>query len=167
MVPYAQEIIKTARGYLSPRLIERPSGSNDGRELRAALANTQFVPGQPWCYYFALACLIDVFGDRHKLPDSVAFTGSCQLAANHAAKLGKLSEWAATGAIFLLPNEQGHFHHAGIVQAVSVQSNNVTKIITVEGNTNNDGSVNGFGVFGHVRNEKDVKYIIWDMSDLP
>lgn len=156
MVRNANSIINTARYYQMLR--EDPPGSNDGAKLRSALAATPFEPGQPWCYYFALACVIRGFLGVENIPPSVLVTGSCQAAADHAAALGKLSEFPATGSIFLLKNVEGHFHHAGLVTSVDESD---ALVNTIEGNTNHDGSTEGYGVFWHTRKFALLRFIIW------
>lgn len=157
MEPQAEQIIKRAAWDLNLR--EMPWGSNNGGRLREVLKETEFKPGDPWCMYWVVAVMIDVFKGKNNLPQSVLYTGSCQAAAEHAAELNKLSRSAATGCIFVLMNTAGHFHHAGFVTAVDVYNG---IIHTIEGNTNDNGSTEGYGVFYHKRNMSPlIRYIIW------
>jgi len=156
MVDNAAKVLIAANSHVGLR--EEPRGSNDGPDLRRVLKATPFQPGESWCFYFALACLIEAFGGKEHIPSSVLFTGSCQLAAEHAAKLGKLSDASAIGSIFVLHNAAGHFHHAGIVCSKPYRD---AVINTIEGNTNNNGSANGDGVYRRGRPLAMLKFIIW------
>lgn len=152
----AQKIIKTAYGWLGVE--EVPRGSNAGKLLEHILRKTPFKPGEKWCFYFCLAVLQDALEKDGGLPFAVLSTGSCQLAAEHALNFGCLSPYPATGCIFVLHDEAGHYHHSGIVVDVDKTEKFVT---TVEGNTNVDGSTNGYGVFKRVRSVANLKFIIW------
>jgi hypothetical protein len=156
MVRNATEIIVVAHRHIGLR--EQPLGSNDGPQLRKALAKTPFQPGQAWCYYFALACLIEAFGDVSLLPPSVLVTGSCQNAADHAREHGALVPYPAVGSIFLLHDASGHYHHAGIISGLTTPRGTRP---TIEGNSNTDGSTEGYEVVAHERGMSGLSYIVW------
>lgn len=156
MVPRARKIIAEATRLIG--LEEEPRGSNDGPNLRKALADTHFKPGDRWCMYFCVHCLHKGFEGAGSIPAWLPETGSCQAAAIAAHSWDKLSEFPATGSIFVLPNEEGVFHHAGIVTEVDEE---LGVIKTIEGNTNLNGSANGYGVFRRTRKINKQKYIIW------
>ena len=163
MLPGAQIIVSHARTAIYPRIMEVPTGSNDGPALRRFLANTGFQPGDSYCMFFALACLLAYFRDPHQLPESVGYSGSCQMQYEHAKSVNHISEYAATGAIFLLANNAGHYHHAGIVTGVikPTMLRPYPVVQTVEGNTGSHPGLPAVGCYERERKESDLEYIIW------
>lgn len=157
MVPNAHGITKFAIDAIG--IEEVPRGSNDGKALRALLARTRFEPGQAWCMFFAIACLTDTLPDNTALPGWLNSNGSCHDAAMTARSWGRLSKDAATGCIMLLKGGPRGWHHAGIVIATR---DGGREVHTVEGNTNSDGSVNGYTVCRHVRKAEACDFIIWE-----
>jgi hypothetical protein len=145
--------IKEAKAHIGLR--EDPKGSNDGRALRSYLKGTNFEPGQAWCLYFAETAVKNAWPKGSPLPTQILWTGSTEQLRAHAAKLGKLiptSQGVSKGSIMLLLKPSGVAHHAGIVVGEGAEPGT---IYTIEGNTNGDGSSEGFEVLLKTRHISD------------
>ena len=137
---------------------ESPLGSNDGPELRKVLRLTQWQAGEAYCYFGALACVVEGFGGIEAVPVWLDRGGRCSVAYRTAYKAGKISAFAATGAIALFKGgETGHYH-AGIVAGAAETTGYIQ---TVEFNSNAMKSPEGIGVFQHERHESEADYIIF------
>lgn len=156
MVPHAQEIIQWAKDRIGTK--EQPIGSNDGADLRTMLSTTAFRKGDAWCMFFAEAAVKAGFIGTADFPRHIALDGSCHSAAILAARSGQLSEYPATGCIALFRGGQRGWHHAGIVIEVYESAGLLT---TIEGNTNTNGSVEGYEVCSHTRRRTQADFIIW------
>jgi len=122
---------------------ESPRNSNKGRWVEALQRIGETDPGQPWCACFVMAVLdIDYQGKSPLLT-----TASCEQIYEAAKANGWLTRDPQPGDIFLEINASGAAHHTGIVE-------NVADGIfhEISGNTNDDGSREGYGVF-----EKDLR----------
>jgi hypothetical protein len=65
------------------------------------------------------------------------------------------------GDIFVIPSSGGSsWVHTGIVTAIL----NEQEIETIEGNTNDDGSANGDGVYTRIRNIANLGFIRWERA---
>ena len=137
---------------------ERPRGSNAGTALEGMLRNTNFKPGDPWCMFFCEAAIKQAFHPDLPMPPWIVHTGSCADQYRQASMTGKTTFWPATGCIVLFRGGPRGFHHAGIVQEVL---ENGASFRTVEGNTNADGSVEGYAVCEHEHVRKDQVFVIW------
>jgi hypothetical protein len=150
----ADATIKEAKAHIGLR--EDPIGSNDGRALRNYLSGTDFQPGQAWCLYFAETAVKNAWPKGSSLPTQILWTGSTESLRAHAAKLGKLiptTQGISKGSIMLLLKPSGVAHHAGIVVGEGAEPGT---IYTIEGNTNNDGSVEGYEVLLKTRHISDL-----------
>jgi len=96
-------------------------------------------------------------------------TGSCDALARAARAHGVLRDEPYVGDIFLLYSQlRRRFIHTGIVVGVldeeRVQERDVHVCVTVEGNTNEDGSVHGHATLRMVRTFREAdghKFIRW------
>jgi hypothetical protein len=126
---------------------EKPEGSNDGPEVSQYLASVGIRSPAPWCMSFVYwahsttAKANDTVNPLYK-------TGGC-LMQWQKTKCKKVSiadaianpELVTPGAIFIIDHGSGK-GHTGFVRKIE---NGI--IHTVEGNTNDNGSRNGIGVF--------------------
>lgn len=171
MVPLGDKVIEVANETLRNGLAEVPKGSNDGHELRAFLGGTAFSPGEYWCLYFAIACVHKAFERAGVHLDKYWIGkvrhGGCDLLAQQARAMKpcEIGPNFSTGAIYLLwkddPSKPGgkDFYHAGI--ATHLGTDGSGEFTGIEGNTNLDGSRNGYGVFQHTRHLRNAMFVHW------
>ena len=96
-------------------------------------------------------------------------TGSCDALARAARANGVLRDEPYVGDVFLLYSRtRGRFIHTGIVVGVQeeerVHERDVHVCVTVEGNTNNDGSSDGHTTLRKVRTFREAdghKFVRW------
>ncbi|WP_222877392.1 CHAP domain-containing protein [Terrihabitans soli] len=133
-------------------VMEKPLGSNGGPEVDQYLKSVGLGTGFFWCMAFVNWCIQKAGADLGK---TVKFprTGGCVKAWNDAVAGGPKSAVLTAadartspgkvkpGAVFILSYGKG-LGHTGFVR-----SNAGGALITVEGNTNQDGSRSGLGVF--------------------
>jgi CHAP domain-containing protein len=131
--------------------VEQPVGSNRGPEVDAYIRATGLDPTTdsfPWCVCFLYWCFgqaAQVKSMTNPLPKTAGVISLWNLGRNSAGHVVRASEANAQtvkpGMIFLLDTGGGK-GHAGLVVEVSGD-----QIVTIEGNTNQGGSREGFGVF--------------------
>lgn len=123
---------------------ENPTNSNAGPYVERVLERTGLGKGLPWCAAWVADVGVIALGDRWPLPK----TASCAMLGEAAAKAGILHDKPEVGDVFLLYySSLGRFAHTGIVTAVNADGT----IGTLEGNTNDGGSRDGWGVFRRTR----------------
>lgn len=120
---------------------EEPRGSNSGAEVERVqrLAGTE--KGAPWCASIWTAYLIDSGVDRAALPELAA---SVHGWGEWAAGKGRILDKPARGCAGLI------YHSASTGHLVTIASVGRGTVETISGNTNNDGSREGYGVFRKV-----------------
>lgn len=119
-------------------------GNNAGPYVTRVLKRTGLSAGNPWC----AAWIADVgriaFDSRWPLP----LTASCWQLGDFAYRKGALAETPEVGDVFLLHYPSlNRFAHTGLVTEVLPDG----RIRTLEGNTNDGGSREGWGVFRRTR----------------
>lgn len=134
-------VIAEAKRYVG--VMEKPLGSNRGLEVDYWLKEAGVPLGLPWCAAFMGQVGRQALGARWPLP--------------RTALVGALHQWAVLrnvcnstpqpGDLFLMWEPDG-FHHTGLVTAVDADG---AHYATIEGNTNDDGSREGVGVFARRR----------------
>ncbi len=145
---------------------EQPLGSNSGplvRHFQAAttLARTQ-PTGWPWCAAFDAFIMQELWRELGiQLPNPWPATASCDELLYWARKQGILFNSPEAFDFFLAMKSAGDATHTGLVMDVQSDSD----IETIEGNTNNDGSREGIGVFtfvgGNAKHEANRTYVRW------
>ncbi|HJQ20550.1 MAG TPA: hypothetical protein VJ867_09400 [Gemmatimonadaceae bacterium] len=139
-------------------------GDNRGQMVEMFLREVRQPPGEPWC-----AAFVHHVGYWSHFDASVRASSWPLPATASCAELGKyalvrriLVKDAQPGDVFLLFSKVlGRFHHAGIVVSVDARypvigpgtpdTDGLWVCTTVEGNTNDDGSVNGNATLRKVR----------------
>jgi hypothetical protein len=122
---------------------EVPPHLNRGPEIDGWLKRVGSPRGSPWCAAFAWSMGDDVLDDDWP----VVKTGSCQAIYDWAKKAGALMTEPKPGDLFLMYHpELSRYAHVGYVRTVRSD-----ELDTVEGNTNTDGSREGWGVFARTR----------------
>jgi hypothetical protein len=135
----ARLALQLALGYVGER--ERPKGSNRGPFVEECLRRTGLGGGHPWCMAFVFRCVEDAARDQGvKVP--MPNTASCSALYRWAQQHGRLVAVPEPGDIFLcIGGERGHYHTGFVAGAVKDG-----RFPTVEGNSNDDGSAEGYEV---------------------
>ncbi len=121
---------------------EQPLGSNRGPMIDRFLRRSGADPGNPWCMAFVYYC-VDEAAKAQEAGNPLLKTASCSALFRWAKENDRLVARPETGDIFLcIGGDTGHFH-TGFV-AGPIQTND--RFITIEGNSNEDGSANGIEV---------------------
>ena len=143
-------VLRLARSYLWVR----EHGNNKGEAVAEFLQVTGLGEGYPWCAAFVAKIGRDAFGKDWPLPP----VAGCASLGDAAARKEMLYKVPAPGAVFLLysPTKK-RFHHTGFVDHSTTNG-----WATIEGNTNEDGSAEGIGVFERERDfEERDRFIYW------
>ena len=149
--------------------VQETEGSNDGPVLTAirACLMPAGTPPCSWCALFVAWALCRAYGPvsqidyRRWLREALDFEGpggipskaapwyveSCQSWWEYAMATRIIVDHPQPGDLFILLNADRHAHHMGFVTATNPES----EFETIEGNTNQGGSVNGDGVYRRTR----------------
>lgn len=135
--------LQIARGLIGVE--EHPRGSNRGSEVDKFLNRAGVPPGNPWCMAFVYTCVDDAakqLGIANPMA-AIEDKGSCSAVFHWAKTHNKLVSSPIPGDIFLcVGGESGHYHTGFVAGAVDADSH----FATLEGNSNNDGSAEGYAV---------------------
>lgn len=124
---------------------EEPAGSNAGQAVEAFLKVTGLGQGYPWCAAFVAYVGHTLHGDRWPLP----LTASCAVLGEAARKQKLRYLKPKAGDIFLLyVPKLKRFAHTGFVLGPGAKPGTW---VTIEGNTNDGGNREGWGVFERTR----------------
>jgi hypothetical protein len=139
---------------------EVPRGSNRGPRVEAMLATTGLGPGYPWCAAAVATWGREALGTAWPLP----LTADCDVLLSFAQRRGILRTSPAVGDVFLIlsADDDDDARHTGVVTAVDSSG----EIATVEGNTNDNGSAEGYGVFARRRGGHAVRIVYARWADL-
>ncbi len=135
---------------------EIPRGSNRGARVEAMLATTGLGGGYPWCAAAVATWGIEALGKAWPVPH----TADCDAMLSWARRKGVLKRSdAQPGDIFLVlnPHNSNDAIHTGIV----VQELANGQVLTWEGNTNDDGSREGYKVCQRRRTTSNLVYVRW------
>jgi hypothetical protein len=134
----------------------REDGKNSGLRVRAYQRATWLEPGPwPWCAAFVSWCLMQAIGPQTKHEGK----WRCRDARAYGWE-----DWAAKRGITMLDETADllpgdiitfDFSHIGIVESDEGQ-----KVVTIEGNTNAEGSREGDGVYRKVRARHLIRKVI-------
>lgn len=137
-------IIAIAKGYIGQQEVQ-PNLSFKDPSFLAKMKARGWQVGQPWCSYFAKQCWVEGYADSLALLSKVkglGTGGAINTLENYTEdKTFPVSMVPVPGAIVIFREGNGTNGHAGIVTAVSGDT-----FLTIEGNTNNDGSREGYEV---------------------
>lgn len=160
----SNEIIAEAKRYLG--VVEQPKNSNRGLCIDYWVREAGLDPagGFPWCAAFVGQVGRQTLGYRWPAPRTA---GVMTLVAWAATRPGLLVQAPSVGDLFVLwSTELNRFAHVGFVADVTHSGNPVSfGIDTIEGNTNDGGSRDGFGVFARHRvvHPRD-RFIHWEAA---
>lgn len=151
----------------------REDGPNSGERIWWYQESTITSPGDwPWCAAFVSKCLqLAIAYDGKPAPDQHK-DRSLQSWRCKSARAYDWETWAAARGLQILdetaPLRPGDivtfdFSHIGIVEAESGPN----KVITIEGNTNADGSREGDGVYRRTRKRSLIRRVIRLPDEVP
>lgn len=131
---------------------EVPKGSNGGPQVTQYLQSVGLNAGYPWCMAFVYWCVNKAANDM-LLPNPMIKTAGVmmQWTLSKLRKLPKTSKGVMPGDIFIMIFSHGT-GHTGFVEKIS---NGI--IYTIEGNTNEDGSREGYEV---ARRQRPVSSVV-------
>lgn len=136
--------------------VREDGGPNRGPEVDVYLRAVGLDPARdsyPWCAAFVFWCYQRAAGNL-KAPLTLPRTASVRKLLE--ASTGQRTQFPQRGAIFVQDHGSGR-GHCGLVLDVGGRT-----IVTVEGNTNDDGSREGIGVFLRTRHNHDVTtYLVY------
>nr|WP_143838583.1 CHAP domain-containing protein [Nitrospira cf. moscoviensis SBR1015] len=126
---------------------EQPHGSNAGQAVEAFQRVTGNRPPDPWCASFIAYCGRAAFGQDWPVP----MTASCQALHDWAMRENRITTMPDSGDLYLLYYPSlTRMAHIAIIEHVRPDGS----LQTIEGNTNDGGSRDGFGVFRRTRKPK-------------
>ncbi len=125
---------------------EVPRGSNDGPEVSQYLRAVGLEPGYAWCMAFVYWA-VGKAAAQAGVQNPLIKTGGVAVQMNKTTlpKLSVNSKAIAPGDVFIMEFKSG-FGHTGFVKEIKGDS-----ITTIEGNTNSDGSREGYEVASRTR----------------
>ncbi len=135
----AQKVLNVARGEVGYR-----EGDNNHQKYSPAVPGLEWSQNMAWCQTFQSWIF-----RQADVASLAPVTAGCAEATSWYKNKGRFSSYPAIGAmVFYGPNGGSH---VGIVYKYDA-----TNIYTVEGNTNDDGSAEGNGVYYKVRARSDA-----------
>jgi hypothetical protein len=154
----AKEIAFFQRG-----IKEQPLGSNSGPEVDQYLSSVNVPSGNAWCMAFVYWCYRQAALDLGQI-NPAHQSGSCTTVYNWAVANSKIVTEPQAGDIFLVKDSAGTgCLHTGII--IRVMSSGLT---TIEGNTTDNGSAEGTGVFYRTRSKHNLYFVrLPDLGKLP
>ena len=153
-------LVEVAKGEIGVR--EHPKGSNRGAKVdRYQSADSLAGVGYAWCGSFNAWC-IRATEDDLKVDIPYNYSASCDQILSWARSNGVIYETPEVGDVMLVMNLRNRRDsiHTGIVVKVTGNS-----FQSIEGNTNNDGGREGYGVIKHTRQNGD-RYLFARPADL-
>ena len=127
---------------------EIPRGSNWGPDVKKYLNSVGINFPAPWCMAFVYWCFSQA-AERMAVKNQLVKTGGVMQHWNKAPKFRVVHP--QPGDIFIMDYGKG-LGHTGIVVKVNADS-----VETIEGNTNDEGSREGFEVCTRVRSKSRIK----------
>ena len=141
-------LVAAANAFLG---VSEQGGDNRGPMVERFLRGVNLPPGQPWCAAFVHHVghwsHYDHGSRRSSWP--LPATGSCETLARAARAAGLLRSEPNVGDVFLLYSRvRRRFFHTGIIVDLfgeeRAHERDFHVCVTIEGNTNDDGSANGY-----------------------
>jgi hypothetical protein len=157
-------IVAVARQHTKQHPVE-VGGDNRGPWVRTYMDGNE---GEEWKWcagfcFFVIEQACDILGQQ--LPMSKSFTvdvivdrakGAGQFLSEQQARSAQGKAKIVPGSLFVVRASASHWSHVGIVTQASKDS-----FGTCEGNTNDDGSSNGFEAVERVRGYSGKDFVIW------
>lgn len=120
---------------------EIPKGSNSGPQVDTYLRSVGLKPGNPWCMAFVFWC-VDAAAKQLEISNPLIKTGGVLRQYNETTlrKLPGRSTAIKPGDIFIMKFSKGTGHTGFVTSVIG------GLVHTIEGNTNDDGSREGYEV---------------------
>ncbi len=154
-----KDLVKKALDFAAMQVGVREQNNNSGPQVDKYLASVGLSPHNPWCAAFVYYC-IDKAAIMAREDNPYIKSGGCAVVNSWARNRGILYDNPQPGDTFLKYGYVGktfRAHHTGFVTDV-----NGAVFSTREGNSNNLGSREGFGVFNLKRtNSSKYKFVRW------
>jgi len=161
LLPFNLCTLSYARDYIG---IEELGGDNKGPAVEIFQRSAAIPAGSPWCAAFVNFCaeMASALKNEWSPLEQVKREGYVQDYYTWATGHGKLVEWdqAAPGDLFLLyfPSKN-RYAHIGFVDYVDYDR---MEYATIEGNSNKEGSREGYEVVTKIRPIEDkMRFIRW------
>lgn len=122
---------------------EIPKGSNAGPEVEIYLKSVGLTKGYSWCMAFVYWCVLEA-SKKTGIPNPLKKTAGVLSQWNNRPELRRRNP--EPGFVFIMDYGKG-LGHTGFVEKVLPGG----KIQTIEGNTNADGSREGYAVCRRIR----------------
>ncbi len=129
---------------------EIPKGSNSGPEVEIYLKSVGLGKGYSWCMAFVYWCVKQAVNIDPKAVNPLKKTAGVLDQWNNKPELRITTP--ILGCVFIMDFGKG-LGHTGFVEKILANG----KIQTIEGNTNNDGSREGYAVCRRIRTVKECK----------
>jgi hypothetical protein len=124
-------------------------GQNCGPFVRFYMEGKEGVD-YPWCAGFVSTVILQAFKAINKIPTNFKYQMSTNQMLHDAKTYGTLVDYPISGGLFLVMKKADHtqVEHAGLVMSY----NSAKGVIeTIEGNTNDEGSREGYEVCSRIR----------------
>jgi hypothetical protein len=121
-------------------------GQNRGQTVEWLLRGVGLPPGEPWCaaYVYHVGYWSQYHPETRQSTWPLPRTGACAQLGDFARAHDLLTRRPSRGDVFLLYlPELGRFAHTGIILTVT-DTATTYECLTIEGNTNDDGSRDGW-----------------------
>ncbi len=147
------KIVPVALHFAGGWIREAPAGSNGGRWVEAIQRIGNGRRGDAWCAGFVTMLLDIAYQGKNPLPATM----SCDVMLAAARKVGRERRPPQAGDVFFVMAKSGagwsksDAIHVGIVASVARGADGVLRIGTIEGNTNDGGSREGWGALARTR----------------
>ena len=130
--------------------VREATNANDGPWVEAIQRTTGNRRGDAWCASFVNFVLQIAYAGKNPLPA----TASCDVILEFGRKHNRIVETPEPGDIFLVMRNPNDAVHTGIVTRVTD-----TTVHTIEGNTNNGGGREGWGVLARERRKAPLLFV--------
>lgn len=140
-----ERLIAAATAFIG---VPEQGGDNRGQMVDLFLRGVGLPPGEPWCAAFVhhVGFWSQFDPERGRSSWPLPATGACQQLADAASAHGALLAHPARGDLFVLWSPLlRRFAHTGIVIEVT-ETTPAFACTTIEGNTNDDGSPEGWKI---------------------
>lgn len=149
-LPIQERTLHVARSQVGVQ--EVPKGSNWGKVVRTYLALAGWKSPAAWCAAFAAWCIV-LAGGKKSLLWTAGLASTFRL-YDWANKNGRLFHTPERGDLFVWSSAKGG--HTGFVVEV-YETRGVIHIRTIEGNTNDEGSREGYEVCERRRSIREIQ----------
>lgn len=156
ITPSAAKIIGIAKSQVGVHEGHNSHGWNNIQKYSPAVPGLEWSQGQPWCAVFVSWCAMEAdFSDLYPR------TASTDAGAAWWKAQGRWHDYPAIGAQGYLAHSGDEYHTFLVVEFDD------EFIYTVEGNTNNNGSAQGDGVYALRRRRRDTVVEGYGYPDFP